>query len=302
MHQTPLTLRDASTGLWVVGANDAPGAQVWVGRSPEKLVLGGSYQERVLYYPGRDHGQCYHEDEEHTIELENVWLQDVSSGPARMPVLERGRRHQFVCVWEDRAAAVWTRRVYTGVTVQPNQVDDFRQTLRLRAEQMFESTGTGPASAPSATAAPAASVAGRVTYVNGFERTDLYRYDFTTETYEVIEAGLLAGRAEIDLSVAGACTIAFAGTPALYATAALCEVREISAEGGTFLDESPRLEWYRGTARSAALSATGVLAVTNVAEQPAAPPVADDFATAPGAWLFSLAKAGAYAPAFAETL
>ena len=295
MDQTPLTLRDASTGLWVVGADDAPGAEVWVGRSPERLVLDGRYQERVLYYSGLAHGQCHHEDEEHTIELENVWLQDVSGAEARMPELQRGRRHQFVCVWEDRAAAVWTRRVYTGVTVQPNRVDDFRQTLRLRAEQMFESTGTGPAPAPSAT------TAGRVTYVDGFERTDLYRYDFATETYEVIEAGRLAGRAEIDLSVAGECTIAFDGTPALQATAALCEVHEIRG-GGTFVDESPRLEWYRGTVRTAALSASGVLAVVSVTEQPAAPAVADDFAATSGAWLFSLSGAGAHAPEFAETL
>ena len=302
MDQTPLTLRDASTGLFLVDENDVPNAQVWLGLNAERLTLEGTYKERVLQYPGVPYGQAHQEDEDHTIELQLVWLHDVSTGAARMPTLVRGVRYQFVCVWSDPEAGVWTRRVYTGVTAQPNRIEDFTQTIKLRAEQMFEFAGTG--TAPLVVAA----LPGVVTYVNGFARLNLYHYDFITDSYAPIDAGMLVGRALIDLTVSGQCTITFGGTdsipgvPALHATAALCQVKHLAATGGTFLDVSPRLEWYRGTTRAASLSATGVLAVANAHEQPAQPAVSDDFVAASGSWLFSISGARAYAPDFAETL
>lgn len=296
-ERTPFTLLEAHFALFAVDANDQPLTEVYVGGCVEKCTLDGERKEQRLEYPGLPSGRVYHADEVHSILLENVWLHDQvdasTDAPtgARMPALARNGRYQLAIVWQDDEALVWAKRIYTGVTAQPNKVEDSMQSLRLAAEAMFEFAGVGIA--PAATAA----LPGVVKYVDGVQTVDLFYFDFETKAYS---APLVAGLVEIDYGVPGAVTIRIGGDVALEASSGQLRAAEFVATGGTFLDDEPRIEWWRNGARVASLSQGGVLATADLVEQGSDPAIAGEFVHANPGWLFSLVNARAYAGNFVE--
>jgi len=290
---TPFTLHEAEFSLIAVSSNDQPLTVAYMGGCVEKCTLDGERKEQRLEFPGLRNGRVYHADEAHSIVLENLWLHDQVDTGARMPTLARNGRYQLTIIWQDEEALVWTKRVYTGVTAQPNRVEDSMQTLRLAAEEMFEFAGVG--------IAPDAStpLPGVVKYADGVQTIDLFYFDFDTGMYS---APLLEDLAEIDYGTPGAVTIRIGGVVALEASAGILRVAEFVATGGTFLDEAPRLEWWRNGARVASLSQGGVLATADLVEQGSDPAIAGEFVHANPGWLFGLVNARAYAPEFVEGL
>lgn len=299
VNNNPFTIYQADVGLFTVDSAGLALSQVWIGEGQERLMLDGEFRERVVEYHGRPSAQIYHEAESHTIEIGNVWQHDQSTGVGRMPVLNRNQRYALVIVFFDDEARVWTKLLYSGVTAQPLHLDGVavEQTLRLKAETLLQVTGIG--AKPDLTF----GYYGTVVYRNGDESVPLFTYDFSTHTFTVIDPDLLPGRADLDLSTPGEFTISIGGQVALHATSTGVEVRELVASGGTFIDESPRLEFKRGT-RTASLSQTGRFAVANAIEQSSAPAPAlsDDFETGNPSWLFSISGPTAFAPEFLEVI
>jgi hypothetical protein len=147
-----------------------------------------------------------------------------------------------------------------------------------------------------------AVLTGKLRYLTANENTLLYRYDFETDTYSAVNAGLLSTRANIVVDPTQF-RIDFDGVTALKVTSTQLQVEELSAIGGTFLlgVVYPRLEWWRGPKRMASLSAVGELAVPDVSEVDVDPEIENSFQMpVNGAWGATLAPKRAYAKEFAE--
>lgn len=103
-----------------------------------------------------------------------------------------------------------------------------------------------------------------VRWVNGSEELELFRYDTATHTFTESSAGISTGRAAI--ANAATLLVTIQGVEALKMNAGHLRLNEIRANGGTALVESPRLEFFSGSVRLAALGKSGVLAVTDFTE------------------------------------
>jgi hypothetical protein len=282
-NRTPFTILDAQVFLFLLDAQGNPAANVYLGGCVESATLDQSFTPRRLEYMGLRHAVERHDDEEHTIELKNVWLHDQSEGAARMPRgHERNVRYAMVMIWRDEDAAIWTKRTYSGVTSRGQRIEDSTyQSLRFRAESMAEAEGSLLTSDP--TDRPA--LVGVVRYVSEFDDVDLYSYD--SDSRELLPLADLTGRAEIVINDTSM-EIVFDGVPALFANAAGTSVVNLVATGSTFLDSLPRLEFFVSGARVASLGADGTLVVVNV-EEGEDPDEGDfEFRTTENVWLLSL--------------
>lgn len=295
--QTPFIVYDADVYLYRVDANGEPVEQVYLGGCSESISMEQTLSPRRLEYHGRVYARERHDDEEHMVELKNVWLNDRSQVHARMPA-GHGRNlvYALVIIWKDEDAGAWTKRTYRSATCRGQRIEESTyQVLRFRAESLVESAGDLASGDP----AIAPGQSGTVRYLNGEESVDLYTYDADTHILTALDEALLAGRAEILVDDASL-EILFAGVPALFANTAATSIVHLVATGSTFLDSTPRLEFYLGTARVASLGADGTLVVINLAEQGNPALVDFEFLSGAGDWLFSLMAPGSFFPEIRE--
>ena len=131
--------------------------------------------------------------------------------------------------------------------------------------------------------------------------TELYAFDFASRSLSVLDATLVEGRALIDISTPGNCSITIGGTLCLAADGSGVQVHDLDAGGGE-LTEEPRLEWVRGTTVLAALGLSGTLAVPGFTQTPAQPAATDDFELLNPGWLLSFGTTEASAADIMETL
>lgn len=296
--QTPFIIQDAHVYLYTVDAADAPLLAVYLGGCAETIQLEQTLVPRRLEYHGLRYAREKHDDEEHLIEIKNVWLHDRSTATPRMPAGHaRNVRYALVIIWEDDEAGVWTKRTYYGATARGQRIEDSTyESLKFRAESLIESAGTLETGDPSALP----GVSGVVRYIGDVEVVDLYDYDADTAAFTVIDPALLAGRAEVHVE-AGFAEIFFNGVPALYATTASTAITRLIATGSTILDQVPRLEFRLMQARVAALGADGTLVVINLAEGGNPELGADfEFRTSENEWLFSFNAPKSFFPQIRE--
>lgn len=295
--QTPFTVYDADVYLYQVDSQGTPLADVYLGGCAESIAMDHTLNPRRVETHGLPYAAERHDDEEHMVELKNIWLHDRSQPRARMPAGHvRNVRYALVLIWRDEEAGAWTKRTYRGATSRGQRVEDSTyQTLRFRAESLVESCGDLANGDPSAQPGQT----GTVRYVGAHETVDLYSYDADTAQLTVLDPAVLAGRADIlidDSSV----EIRFAGVPALFATTAFTAVEDLTAIGSTFLDATPRLEFILGAARVASLGADGSLVVINLTEQGNPGLVDFELRTATEDWVFSLGAPRSYFPSIRE--
>lgn len=297
MDQTPFTVYDADVYLYRVDAAGEPVGQAYLGGCSESISMEQTLAPRRLEYHGRVAARERHEDEEHTVELKNVWLHDRSQVHARMPsAAARNVTYALVIIWRDEEASVWTKRTYRGVTSRGQRIEESTyQVLRFRAESLVESAGDLSGGDPSI--APGQS--GTVRYVGVSETVDLYTYDVDTHILSVLDAALLEGRAAIEVD-SDSLEILFDGVPALFATTSSTAVVNITAIGSTFLDSVPRIEFILGASRVASLGADGSLVVINFSEQGNPALVDFEFRNGADEWLFSLMAPGSFFPEVRE--
>lgn len=113
----PLFLREAVLTLYPTDAqgNALVTAPVWAGTCANSLKLGLAFVETLSFSSGDRYQTAHHEDEQHVIEVERVWVLRRSS-PGELPAPRRGETYVLEIVWNDRRERVWYKRLYYGVT------------------------------------------------------------------------------------------------------------------------------------------------------------------------------------------
>lgn len=299
MNQTPFTIFELHLALYALDQNGVPLNQVLLGAAPEACTFGQTYKTKDLEFPGLLYSREIPIDEEHTIELRNVHLQSMATGAPTVGFQAvRGARYTLVCAWYDRDVTAWIKRTYSGVTTRGQKIepDQIYQSLTFRAESLVEVGGFG--SFPLLTP----TTLGRVDYVNGAERVTLYAYNMDTAAFTPVDPALLAGRAAITAGISSVAIAFNGGAPALTASVSAMTVGNFSEVSGTLLAENPRLEFFAGSARIAALGASGSFVVPNLIEVSGNPQVLNglQFFLSGGAWVMTIAPGVVYIPALFE--
>lgn len=298
--QAPFTIHEAEFALYPSDAQGNTGTAAYIGGRLESLEPDFTYAGGRMDRHGDPMGAIHQEEEQHQLTIGNLWVQERAPGQ-RMPRMARNQRYVLVVRWVDPESQVWCKRTYEGVTFEgqklPSSSQVVMQDLRLVAQQMWENAGrdTEPDLLPWRP--------GLIRYVDAFGAVDLYRYDTSSQVLEVVDAGLLAGRAEI--AVGAELEISFDGDVVLRADESGVEVETLTAVGGAFpvtTSAIPRLVFYCGAVPVAALTAEGELCVPSC-EEAEEDPQEDDRAyvfEVTGGWALTLARAGAYAVEFIE--
>ena len=281
-------------------AGNASSTDVWMGGCLEDLTPEATFESVRMAAHGDPYGRDYHVDESHVIAIQNLWV--LEARQLVMPSIRRNQQYVMVIRWLDEATEAWCKRTYYGVTgmFQGLSVveETFYENLKFGARRMEEFAGY--MNPPDLTV----SKVGQLRYVTASDSVVLYSYDFGGGVFAVVDPALLAGRAEIETGV-GEWKLLFGASVAMRVTADGLEVKTLTAAGGTFpqADAYPRVEFWDGPRRFAALTAAGELCAPHVAEAEEDPGLADDFAIAVGGdWAASIAAGKVYAKGFSDDL
>jgi hypothetical protein len=243
----PFVIEEADIQLLV----DSNRQKVWLGGCAQNLVLTDEFTEAVLQRPGRKFGQVKHVDEQHTIEIESVWLlnDDALQEPA-MPRIERGQVYRLIITWTDEDTHETNRRTYLGVTGRAQRVGaNAFQNLTFRAEQMFENAD------PDA-----------VESIDGQFREQIYSYNELTQQFTATSADvptyaeLRKSSNKVEVYIGGVLCAQF------DVNGLTC--RGLRAAGYTSIRHSPRLE-FRLASRVFTVTAQGEVIAGNVFEDDA---------------------------------
>jgi hypothetical protein len=301
----PLIIYEAELALYTLDSLGDPLEEVFLGACPEGIAMSDPFRSVLIEYHGEAHRREHHEEDEHFITLSNVRAVSYGDGGGsapRVPTLRKNVRYGLVIVWWDPEKLVWIKRSYFSVTasggpeIDPSNVT---QSIRLRAEELVETAGRGskPDLSPVRT--------GQVIYVSGDERTPLFEYDPGDGSFTLIDSSLLSGRGLIDLSEPTVVSVTVESTLAMTAAASgitLASGVSFVGLGGSFNDDDPRLEFWVGNVRLAALSATKFAAPDF--EETAVEPTSGlgRFMTLKNTgWLSTIGQRKTYAPGFGET-
>jgi hypothetical protein len=301
----PLSIHDATWALYATDDDDAVLAQLGAG-FVEKVLLDGDYPGRALQFQGRRFSGRIHEDENHTIELTRPLLVAATgerTAATNLPALMRNRRCGLVLRTWDPAELVWWKRSYFGVSLQPSRIHAdggksveqvFHATLRMRAERMAESEGSGPEPDLSLVST------GELRYVDGSGSVTLYNYN--GGEFQPVDEALLAGRATVDFDgTPGAILFRFDGTPALRLDAGGLHATSFDFTGPTY-GTGTRLEfWVNGTRRGT-LQADGTFIAPTFTDTDPEDDSAMRFPNDAGIVLLALGPSSVYAPAFGDDL
>lgn len=299
-------IHDVEVAVFFADAAGNAAESAWLVGTVEKLEPELKYEKRRIDQHGAAYGRIRHVDEMHVFTLESLW---VSRGlpVVEMPRVRRNQTYVMVIRWRDELTGVYTDRTYYGVTLDGQSLahasEVFYQSIPVTAQRMVEVSGVDP------TVAPAPASFGVVRYVSGSETVDLYRYDYTTKVYSVIDAGLLAGRASI--VVGGAATQVRFGLDVVLQAGLdgddepVLRVDRVTAVGGTYpLGVAlPRVEFLVGASRVACVTASGELVVPDFVEVDDRPDWVAAFDFSAGAeWVVTLGQTGARFPNLAEVV
>lgn len=295
----PFTIHQAEFALYLADDNfNAGTASVFLGGCLEDLSPESEFVSHRLEGHGEPIARTTHVDERHKFTVKNIW--SLQRGTNFVPMPQRNQQYAFVVVWFDEETKTWAKRIYLGVTADgqklPTENEVIKHQVPFTAGFMDEDSGLG--AKPNLSAV----LTGKIFYVTGNERTQLYRYDFQTNLYSSVNPVLFPGRAEI-VTDATQFRIDINATPALKATSTELQVEELTAIGGTFLlgVVYPRLEWWRGPKRMASLSGAGELAVPDVSEVDVDPAVENGFKIpVNGSWVATIGPKKTYAKEFTE--
>jgi hypothetical protein len=309
--KTPFTQWEADVVVYQsdmfgnVAGNDA----VWLGGTVNKSNFQDGYKTEEANQSGVPVPNMRQLEEQHVIELENVWMVQVAAGPAfAAPTIPRDQFYAVVIIWTDEETGVWVKRVYAGVELRElsmgSDSEVFVQKLRIEGGVMQQTCGILAESVPSEDA----TILGMVRYVSPREQVDLYTFDFTNpqEGFQVINPAALAGRGSIGPGTSSGYQISVAGAVALeiYAGGHV-SVNQVVGIGGSYVYNNaiPRMEFYAGSSRIASLSAAGELGIPAFIEADADPGISGAFWLGDGeTWLASLAPRGLFAAGIADDL
>lgn len=295
----PFTIHQAEFALYLADDNfNAGTASLFLGGCLEDLSPESEFVPHRLEHHGEPIARTIHVDERHKFTVKNIWSLQRETNFIPMPL--RNQQYAFVVVWFNEENRTWAKRIYLGVTADgqklPTESEVVKHQVPFTASFMDEESGLG--AKPNLSAV----LTGKIFYVTGNERTLLYRYDFETDMYAVVNASLLQGRAEI-VTDATQFRIDINAVPALKATSTELQVGELTAIGGTFLLGTvyPRLELWRGPKRMASLSGAGELAVPDITERDDEPDVLHGFRIpVNGSWVATIGPRRTYALEFVE--
>ena len=311
------TIFEAEYALYLA---DAAGTgalgEVFLGGSPDRISLEGSYGESLFQYQGSSQEEVRHISERHAIEIVNPIA--VQLRPAMVPRLGSigdsfNRRYILVIVWRSRNPGdrnAWFKRSYYGLTAQPVKLDGtaaqqahgqnggpvMHQVLHLSAQHVTEISGSG--TIPSLE--PVHS--GEVRYVDADGTMKLYDYagDEADGEFTAVDPVLLDGRATLAFGDDGV-DVTIGGTLALRATGDGVLVND-ALDGQTFADAVPRLEFWCNGVRRGSLTQAGLIAALGFSDADApADSTALRFKDNEGRLLFTMG-AQMFAPAFSDAL
>jgi hypothetical protein len=243
---TPFIIEEADIRLKI---GDENGEEVWIGGCAKGLKLNGEFEDRPIEIPGDPFAEVQQVNENHTIEMENVWLMK-TDGPDLpiMPLMQRGRVFVLVIDWVDEESGNQNRRVYQGVSWRAQRIGEVAmQNVTFRAKAMAEYPGFET-----------------IYYVSGLKVVPVYRYHPTTETFTSLDD---TGLAEIRPAT-GKVEIFIDNVRALLADADKVLIDQLQAWGITTVPISPRLEFVLNS-RVASLTQAGELVAGNCYEDDA---------------------------------
>jgi hypothetical protein len=121
------------------------GDPIWFGLCAEGLKLTHRVQEKRFHPTGRPYPRTHHVGEEHTIQIDRIWLVDVGGDEAWG--IERERRYVLEILWNhpDGRSDIAHRRTYYGVTIQSHDltsenVHEFAENQQFAAEYFLADT------------------------------------------------------------------------------------------------------------------------------------------------------------------
>ena len=282
---------------------------VWLGGAINKSNFQDGYKTEEANQSGVVVTIMQQLEEQHVIDLENVWMTQIAAGPMfTTPAIPRDQFYAAVIIWTDWETGVWVKRVYAGIQLRELSMGSdsqvFLQKLRIEGGVMQQTCGILSEAAPSEDA----TILGVVRYVSPGEQLDLYTFDFTNPQggFQVINPAALSGRAAMGPANPPGYQISVAGAVAMeiYAGGQV-SVNRVIGIGGSYVCNNavPRLEFYAGSGRIASLSATGELGIPAFIEADTDPDISGAFWLGDGeTWLASLAPSGLFAGGIADDL
>lgn len=307
----PFSIHDAEFALYRAdfqGNAISGSGGLFLGGKIESLEPSAEFTKMRLDRHGDALGANYYSDEEHRFTVKNLWVMSRAAQPANRvmptPSFRRNQQYVFVIRWLDPETQCWALRTYYGVTADGHRLTSadeiFHQELPFSARRMTELSGylQPPSLAPVTT--------GFIRYISAAEDTAIYSYDFNSKVYTPIDPALLPGRASISIA-ADLLQVLFDAEIALRATNETgVHVTNLSAVGGTFpLGAAfPRIEFWIGASRVAAVTAAGELAVPEINEVTSHPGLTDpafEFSLG-GTWCLTVAQGAAYLKSISDDL
>ena len=297
MNGNPFLLNEAQVAFYFDDGTGSYGNALWMGGQAERLTLSRDFKERVLNRPGDPDGRPFYEDEDHSIEMDSLWLEGLVF--KQMPMVGRNQKMALVIVWYDTEVTAWVKRTYYDVKqrsqktsgVAAGSKDDGMQAAKFRAASMApELAGLG--SMPDMLPVDM----GAVRYCAG----DVYLFDYPTGIFSSI---FYCPQLQM-VVIAGVLTITINGHVAAVVTAASFRIAgNVKAGTGSYPQPAePCIEFYCKGRRLASLTQSGNLCVPDIVEQPTAPDGVAFKALLASAWAFSMGSGKVYAPAFIEGL
>jgi hypothetical protein len=147
---TPLTLHEAVVSLFLASPDGTEAvAEVFIGACTESIRLTSRLNEFRHAPTGATYQETHHDDEEHFIDLQHVWVVHKLSPESFK--LQRNQHYIATVLWEDsNVSGLWYQRTYFNVTGMEQLLESgdasgagaFMETLKLRAER-WQSTAEG---------------------------------------------------------------------------------------------------------------------------------------------------------------